>query len=57
MKFDPVIDRHSNANIVVISSNQHQVFGKFSGVMVLDDGTKIKLKNMMGFAEKVINKW
>ena len=57
MKFTPVIDRHSNANVIVISSNQHQVFGKFAGTMVLDDGTKIKLKNFMGFAEKVVNKW
>ena len=57
MKFVPVINRHSNANIVVISSNQNQVFGKFTGKIKLDDGTIIKLKNFMGFAEKVVNKW
>jgi hypothetical protein len=57
MDFVPIIDRHSNANVLVISSNQHQVFGKFSGTMVLDDGTKIELKNFLGFAEKVMNKW
>lgn len=57
MKFDPIIDRHSNANVVIISSNQHQVFGKFSGTMVLDDGSKVKLKNFLGFAEKVVNRW
>lgn len=57
MKFTPVINRHSNANVVVISSNQNQVFGKFTGTMILDDGTKVKLKDFMGFAEKVVNKW
>ena len=57
MTFEPIIDRHSNANVVIISSNQHQVFGKFSGTMTLDDGTKIELKDFLGFAEKVINKW
>ncbi|MBQ7351526.1 MAG: DUF2804 domain-containing protein [Clostridia bacterium] len=57
MKFTPVINRHSNANILVISSNQNQVFGKFSGKIKLDDGTIVKLKNFMGFAEKVVNKW
>ena len=57
MKFTPIIDRHSNANVIVISSNQHQVFGKFSGTIVLDDGTKVKLKNFTAFAEKVMNKW
>ena len=57
MKFTPIIDRHSNANVVIISSNQHQVFGKFTGTIVLDDGTKAKLKNFTAFAEKVMNKW
>ncbi len=57
MSFRPIIDRHSNANVVVISSNQHQVFGEFSGTMILDDGRKIQLDNFLGFAEKVVNKW
>ena len=57
MEFEPILDRHSNANVVVISSNQHQVFGKFTGRAVLDDGKVIKVKNMIGFAEKVINRW
>lgn len=57
MSFVPIIDRHSNTNAVVISSNQHQVFGKFNGTIVLDDGAKIELKDFLGFAEKVVNKW
>lgn len=57
MKFKPTINRHSNANVIVISSNQNQVFGKFSGNITLDDGTVVKIKNFMGFAEKVVNKW
>ena len=57
MNFQPIIDRHSNANVLVISSNQHQVFGRFSGTMVLDDGKEIKLENFLAFAEKVVNKW
>lgn len=57
MKFSPIINRHSNANVLLISSNQNQVFGKFSGNILLDDGTKIKIKDFLGFAEKVINKW
>ena len=57
MDFEPIIDRHSNANVLVISSNQHQVFGKFTGKAVLDDGTVLEIKDMLGFAEKVINRW
>ena len=57
MNFTPVIDRKSFTSAVVIYSNQHQVFGKFNGTMILDDGTKVELKDFMAFAEKVINKW
>ena len=38
-------------------AHSHQVFGLFSGTLVLNDGTVIKLKNKLGFAEKVHNKW
>ena len=57
MDFIPILDRTANTNFFVVSSNQHQVFGRFSGTVILDDGTKIKLKNFMGFAEKVSNRW
>lgn len=57
MKFTPVINRHSNANVIVVSSYQNQVFGKFAGKIKLDDGQVVKIKNFMGFAEKVVNKW
>lgn len=57
MDFEPVIDRHADSNALLIRSNQHQVFGRFSGTAVLDDGTVLEIKNLMGFAEKVSNKW
>lgn len=57
MDFIPVIDRASNTDFVVLGSDQHQVFGLFSGKAVLDDGTEIEIADFMGFAEKVKNKW
>lgn len=57
MTFEPIIDRHANTNAVIIASNQHQVFGYFTGKAVLDDGTVIDVKHFLGFAEKVINRW
>jgi len=57
MDFVPIMDRASNTDLILIGSNQHQVFGKFSGTAILDDGTKIRVKDFMGFAEKVSNKW
>lgn len=57
MKFEPIIDRKDYSTIGIISSNQHQVFGRYSGTLVLDDGNKIKVTDMLGFAERVKNRW
>ena len=57
MDFVPVLDRHTCADVKVIISDQHQVFGRFTGTAVLDDGTKVEIRDLMGFAEKVRNKW
>ncbi len=57
MNFTPVIDRFSNSNLLIIRSNQHQVFGCFSGQVILDDGTMLEISNLTGFAEKVENRW
>ena len=57
MDFRPVMDRSANINLGILCSDQHQVFGRFSGTAVLDDGRKIEICDLMGFAEKVRNKW
>lgn len=57
LSFSPLIDRFDYANALIISSNQHQVFGVFSGTVTLDDGTVLRIDNAIGFAEHVRNKW
>ena len=57
MDFKPIIDRAANTDFIILGSNQHQVFGRFSGKAILDDGEVIKIKDFLGFAEKVSNKW
>lgn len=57
LDFTPIIDRAACTNAGVILSDQHQVFGRFSGECVLDDGTIIQIEDAVGFAEKVHNKW
>ena len=57
MIFTPILDRASKTDVLVICSDQHQVFGRFSGVVRLDDGREIRLNRFLGFAEKVFNKW
>lgn len=55
--FIPILDRSANLSAVFLSTNQHQVFGKFTGSAVLDDGTVVFLQDFMGFAERVDNRW
>jgi len=55
--FIPIIDRNVNLSAVVLSTEQHQVFGKFTARAVLDNGKVIEFKNFLGFMEKVKNKW
>ncbi len=57
LTFEPIVDRKDITDIGIIASKQHQVFGKFSGSVILDDGRELKISNKLGFAEKVFNKW
>lgn len=54
--FTPIMNRHANMNVGIIQSLQNQVFGTFSGY-VLIDGVEYFFTEMPGFAEKVTNKW
>ncbi len=55
--FDPIVDRSSVTDMVLIKSVQHQLFGSYSGSLKLDDGTIITLDGAIGFAEEVFNRW
>ena len=57
MDFIPIIDRASCTDVKLIKSDQHQVFGRYTGTAILEDGTRIHIKDFIGFAEKVENKW
>ena len=57
LTFTPSLDRSARTSAGMLLSDQHQVFGRFTGKAVLDDGTVIEVKDMLGFAEKVRNKW
>ena len=57
MSFVPMLDRAACLDFKVIVSDQHQVFGRMSGTAILDDGTKLEIKDVMCFAEKVHNRY
>lgn len=53
----PILDRVDHTNLLIIKNYGHQVFGKFNGSVVLDDGTKLEINNLLGFAEKIMNQY
>lgn len=57
MDFVPIIDRAAKIDVKAIVTDQHQVFGKMSGTVVLDDGTKLDVKDLVCFCERVHNKY
>lgn len=57
LDFQPLLDRQGATNFIAIKSVQHQVFGYFSGRVILDDGTRLDLDRFFGFAEDVLNWW
>ncbi|MBR4944553.1 MAG: DUF2804 domain-containing protein [Peptococcaceae bacterium] len=57
MDFVPIINRASYTDLKLLKSLQNQVFGRFTGKAVLDDGTVVEIKDFLGFAEKVENAW
>ncbi len=56
LEFKPILNRHDDTNVLIIRSKQNQVFGLFSGYFLIDD-KKFEFDNLMGFAEKVYNRW
>lgn len=57
MTFEPILDRAASTDLKVLRSIQHQVFGRFTGHVVLDDGGRLEVAELLGFAEEVRNRW
>ncbi len=52
MTFNPIMERTGKHRLLFHSLKRRQVFGHFSGKMILDDGSKIEFKDILGFAER-----
>lgn len=57
MVLAPHLDRAAHSDFLVLRSIQHQVFGKWSGSVTLEDGRKVAVEGLAGFCEKVRNRW
>ena len=52
-----MFDNFTKTNVLVVNNKCHQVFGRWSGYVVLDDGTKISIPAFTAFCEHADNKW
>ncbi len=57
LTFVPFKDRAAKTNLGVIASEVHQMFGRYNGFAVADDGEKIKIQDLIGFAEEHRARW
>jgi hypothetical protein len=57
LEFTPAYDRNAETNMALVRSNMHQVFGSFSGKVVLDSGEELTVENIFGCVEEHNAKW
>jgi hypothetical protein len=57
LTFTPFKDRTAQTNLGIITSLVHQMFGRYNGFAVADNGEKIQIKDLIGFAEEHHAKW
>ena len=55
--FEPILDRNAKIDMKVIVSDQHQVFGHLTGTAVLDNGTELKMRDVIAAIEVVHNRY
>lgn len=53
----PEFDRITKDKILFVDNCTHQVFGRFNGFVVLDDGSRLEVKDLPAFAEHAVNNW
>lgn len=55
--FTPFKDRLAETNLGVIHSQVHQMFGRYNGTAITDEGETIEIKDLIGFAEEHHARW
>ena len=53
----PVHDKHSKTDALILATEVHQVFGRWSGHVTDDDGRRHELDGILGFAEESVSRW
>ena len=57
LTFTPFKDRLAETNLGIITSKVHQMFGRYNGFVFTDEGERIEIRDLIGFAEEHHAKW
>lgn len=57
LDFQPIYNQHSKQDVGFAKAELHKIHGRYSGTLVLDDGTKLEVKDLLGFAEHMEQRW
>ena len=57
LTFTPFLDRTAKTDVKLLYSEVHQMFGKYQGKLVTDEGTTIEIEDLIGFAEEHHARW
>jgi hypothetical protein len=57
LTFTPFKDRTARTNLGIITSEVHQMFGRYNGRVTLDDGSPLEIRDLIGFAEEHHARW
>jgi hypothetical protein len=57
LEFVPFKERIATSNLLVITSEVHQMFGRYRGTVVTDEGEPIEVRDVVGFAEEHHARW
>ena len=57
LTFTPFVERVAATNLLLIASQVHQMFGRYSGYVVADGGERIAVDGLVGFAEEHHARW
>jgi hypothetical protein len=57
LEFTPFKDRLARTNLGIIFSEVHQMFGRYRGKVVSDEGEVIQVEDLVGFAEEHRARW
>lgn len=57
LELAPFMERIATTNLLLITSEVHQIFGRYRGTVRTDDGESIHLDGLVGFAEEHHARW